>query len=153
MDPLPRPGKQGRVMRMRKMEMLNTTNVEYQPGSNLEFCLHFDPNIDESNVRLRITITTNISTPVGMTQTRAFDVKAGEPVALNVCLPLGNLSAGEYNIKLSLVSDRFNSDVNYYDVIYEAGQFTIVDNPELNYGLKWLENAFGNVRLPQAEIF
>ena len=153
LDSLPRPGKQGRIMRMRKMEILNSTNMEYQPASDMEFRLHFDSNINETNVRLRIIITTNVAVPIGMSQTRAFDVKAGEPVSINVRLPLGNLSAGEYNIKFSLVSDRMGGNVNFYDTIYEVGQFTILDNPELNYGLKWYENSFGNTRLMPAEIF
>ena len=153
LDAMPRPKNQGMIMRMRKMEILNSTNMEYQPNSDMEFRLHFDSNIDETNVRLRLTVNTNVAVPIGTSHTRAFDIKAGDPISINVRLPLGSLSAGEYSIKLSLVSDRMAGTVNYYDVIQEAGQFTIVDDPEQNFGIRWQENAFGNMCMGPMEIF
>jgi len=153
LDSMPRPKNQGMIMRMRKMEILNSSNMEYQPNSDMEFRLHFDSNIDETNVRLRLTVNTNVAVPIGTSHTRAFDIKAGDPISINVRLPLGSLSAGEYSIKLSLVSDRMAGTVNYYDVIQEAGQFTIVDDPEQNFGIRWQENAFGNMCMGPMEIF
>ena len=153
LDSMPRPKQQGLVMRMRKMEILNSANMEYQPGSDMEFRIHFDSNINETNMRLRLTVNTNVAVPIGTSHTRAFDIKAGEPVSFNVRLPLGNLSAGEYSIKLALVSDRIGGTANFYDVIQEAGQFTIVDDPEQNFGMRWMENAFGNMRIAPMEIF
>ena len=153
LDSMPRPKNQGMIMRMRKMEILNSSNMEYQPNSDMEFRLHFDSNIDETNMRLRLTVNTNVAVPIGTSHTRAFDIKAGDPISINVRLPLGSLSAGEYSIKLSLVSDRMAGTVNYYDVIQEAGQFTIVDDPEQNFGIRWQENAFGNMCMGPMVIF
>ena len=68
-------------------------------------------------------------------------------------MPLGNLSSGEYSIKLVLVSDRFDGAVNYYDTIQEVGQFTIVDDPQQTFGFYWHESVFGNMRMAPMEIF
>lgn len=153
LDAMSRPKGRGQIMRMRRMEILNSTNMEYQPESAMEFSLSFDSNIDETNVRLRVIVNTNVAVPVGISHTRAFDVKAGQPVTLNVRLPLGCLSAGEYSMKLEICSDRGDGNMTYYDTIPEAGQFTVVDDPQLNFGLRWMENYFGNMRMPPMELF
>lgn len=153
LDAMSRPKGRGQIMRMRRMEILNSTNMEYQPESAMEFSLGFDSNIDETNVRLRVIVNTNVAVPVGISHTRAFDVKAGQPVTLNVRLPLGCLSAGEYSMKLEICSDRGDGNMTYYDTIPEAGQFTVVDDPQLNFGLRWMENYFGNMRMPPMELF
>ena len=153
LDSIPRPLDHGRIMRMRRMVVLNSTNMEYQPGSDMEFRLDFDSNINERNVRLRLTVYSNVAAPIGVSHSQAFDVKASEPISINFRLPLGSLSAGEYTIKFTLISDRGTGNVNYYDTVREVGQFTVIDNPENNFGIKWLERAFGNTCLPPMEIF
>lgn len=153
LDAMPRPKGRGQIMRMRRMKMLNSANMEFQPDSDMEFCIEFDSNIDETNVRFRMIVNTNVAVPIGVSHTRAFDVKASQPVSINVRLPLGNLSAGEYSMKLEICSDRGDGRMNCYDTILEAGQFTIVDDPQLNFGIRWMENSFGNMCMAPMEIF
>ncbi|MBQ3575728.1 MAG: ABC transporter ATP-binding protein, partial [Clostridia bacterium] len=67
LDSMPHLKNQGTIMRMRKMEILNSANMEYQLGSCMEFRLHFDSNIDEKNVRLRLVVSNNVAVPIGTT--------------------------------------------------------------------------------------
>ena len=54
--------------------------------------------------------------------------------------------------KLSLVSDRVGGVSNYFDTIEDVGQFTIVDDPQVNDGYLWAERLWGNMRFPPLEM-
>ena len=143
----------GKIMRLTKLEILNCTNMEYNYGSDMEFRIHFTSNIDETNLRLRAIINSNVSVPIGTSHTRGFDVKAGEPVTLNIRLPLGSLSSGEYSLRLDLAGAPINGIMPLFDSVLEAGQFTIVSDSAENAGIYWATNVFGNMRMAPMEIF
>ena len=153
LDAMSRQRNFGSIMRMTKMEILNSTNMEYHYGSDMEFRLHFISNIDETGLRLRAIINSNVSVPIGTSHSRPFDVKAGEPVTLNVRLPLGSLSSGEYSLRLDLAAAPINGIMHLYDSLQEVGQFTVLTDTAENSGIYWATNVFGNMRMAPMEIF
>ena len=152
LNSMTRPRMRGDTMRMLKMTILNAQNVEFQQDSELEFNITCVSNIDESSLRLRLILKNNIATPIAMTHTQPFEVKAGEKFTLNVRFPLKGIAPGEYMVKLSLISDRIGGSSNYYDTIEDIGQFTIVDDPQVNDGFCWTERLWGNMRLDPLEM-
>ena len=72
-----RPRNRGDTMRMLKMVVLNSVNMEFQQDSDFEFSIHFRSNLNERNTRLRLILKTNVAVPIAMTQTRPFDVEEG----------------------------------------------------------------------------
>lgn len=152
LDSMTRPRNRGDQMRMLKMVTLNSTNMEFQQDSEWEFNITSRSNISEKNLRLRLILKNKMTTPIAMTQTVPFDVKAGEKFTLNVRFPLDTIAPGEYMVKLSLISDRLGGGSNYYDTIEEAGQFVVVDDPQRNEGFNWSERLWGNSRLKKLEM-
>lgn len=153
LNAMPRPRNRGETMRMLKLTVLNSANMEYQMDGDMEFSIRFKSNLSERNVRLRLILKTNVAVPIGMTQTRPFDVEAGKEYAYSIRFPLRGLGAGEYMIKLSLISDRIGGGSNYYDTIEDIGQFIVVDDPQMNAGFTWEERLWGNMRLGGLEMF
>ena len=147
LNSMTRPRMRGDTMRMLKMTILNTQNVEFQQDTEWEFNITCISNIDEKSLRLRLILKNNIATPIAMTHTQPFEVKAGEKFTLNVRFPLTGIAPGEYMVKLSLISDRIGGSSNYYDTIEDIGQFVIVDDPQVNDGFCWTERLWGNTRL------
>lgn len=153
LDAMPRPRNRGKTMRMKKLKFLNTPNVEFHMDTGMEFQISGVSNLTEKNVRLRLILKTNVAVPIGMAQTRPFDVTAGQEFSLNVRLPLAGIAAGEYMVKLSLVTNRIGGGTSYFDTIEDIGQFTIVDDPAFNEGFTWEERLWGNMRLMPLEVF
>ena len=153
LNSMTRPRNRGETMRMLKMQIRNAVNVEYQMDSDMEFSITCRSNLTERNVRLRLILKTNVAVPIAMTQTKPFDVKAGEEFTLNVRFPLKGIAAGEYMVKLSLVSDRMGGGSNYFDTIEDIGQFIVVDDPQMNSGFSWEERLWGNMRLAPLEVW
>ena len=152
LNSMPRPRMRGDQMRMLKMVVLNSMNMEFQQDDAWEFNITSISHVDESKLRLRLIVKNNLATPIAMTQTVPFEVKAGEKFTLNVRFPLNGLAPGEYMIKLSLISDRIGGGSNYYDTIEESGQLIIVDDPQMNSGFTWVERLWGNQRLKGLEM-
>ena len=147
-----RPRNRGDLMRMLRMEVLNSVNLEFQQDSAWEFKITSRTNVTERNVRLRLILKTNVAAPIAMTHTPPFDVTAGEVFTLRIRFPLNGIAPGEYMVKLSLVSDRVGGVSNYFDTIEDVGQFTIVDDPQVNDGYLWAERLWGNMRFPPLEM-
>ena len=152
LDGMPRPRNRGERMRMLKMVTLNSSNVEFQQDSQWTFKISCVSHVDEKNLRLRLILKNNVAAPIAMTHTRPFDVKADEKFTLRVSFPLKGIAPGEYMVKLSLVSDRVGGGSNYYDTIEDIGQFSIVDDPQVNEGFTWVERLWGNTRLNMLEM-
>lgn len=152
LDSMTRPRNRGERMRMLKMVTLNSTNMEFQQDGYWEFNITSRSNVDDKSLRLRLILKNKMTTPIAMTHTVPFEVKAGEKFTLNVRFPLDTISPGEYMIKLSLISDRLGGGSNYYDTIEEAGQFVVVDDPQMNDGFTWTERLWGNMRLRKLEM-
>ena len=153
LNAMTRPRNRGETMRMLKMSIQNAVNVEYQMDGALEFKITCRSNLNERNVRLRLILKTNVAVPIGMTQTRPFDVRAGEEFTLNVRFPLNGIGPGEYMVKLSLISDRIGGGSNYYDTIEDVGQFIVLDDPQMNDGFSWEERLWGNYRLQPLDVY
>ena len=152
LDSMTRPRNRGDRMRMKKMVVLNSTNMEFQQDDAWEFNITSVSNVEEKHLRLRLILKNNLATPIAMTHTVPFEVKAGEKFTLNVRFPLDGIAPGEYAVKLSLISDRMGGGSNYYDTIEDAGQFVVVDDPQMNDGFTWVERLWGNMRLKKLEM-
>lgn len=152
LDSMTRPRNRGDLMRMKKMVVLNSTNMEFQQDDAWEFNITSISNVDEKSLRLRLILKNNLATPIAMTHTVPFEVKAGEKFTLNVRFPLDGIAPGEYMVKLSLISDRLGGGSNYYDTIEDIGQFIVVDDPQMNDGFTWAERLWGNMRLKKLEM-
>jgi len=152
LDSMTRPRNRGDLMRMLKMVVLNSTNMEFQQDEEWEFNISCISNVDEKSLRLRLILKNNLATPIAMTHTVPFEVKAGEKFTLNVRFPLDGIAPGEYMVKLSLISDRIGGGSNYFDTIEDIGQFVIVDDPQMNDGFTWTERLWGNMRLKKLEM-
>ena len=147
LDAMPRPRKRGETMRMVRMVVLNSRNMEFQQDAEWRFRITSVANLAEQHLRLRLILVNNMATPIAMTQTPSFDVKAGERFTLEVNCPLEGVAPGEYTVKLSLISDRVGGSSNYYDTIDDVGQLVIVDDPLINQGFRWEARIWGNMRM------
>ena len=144
---IPRPRQRGDIMRMLRMVVLNSRNMEFQQDSEWKFRITSTSNIAERNLRLRLILMSNMAAPVAMTQTPAFDVQPGERFTLEVNCPLDGIAPGEYTVKLSLLSDRIGGGNNYYDTIDDVGQLVVIDDPKVNEGFRWQSRIWGNTRM------
>jgi len=153
LDAMSRPMQRGETMRMQRMLMKNTANLEYQMDSAMEFTLSGVAHVPDPHLRLRIMLYSSMATPVAMTQTEPFGVRAGESFSINVRMPLDGLAPGEYGMKISLVSATPTGLSCYYDTIMDAGHFVVLDDPSLNSGFRWQERLWGNFRLRPLEFY
>ena len=147
LDVIPRPRQRGEIMRMLRMVVLNSRNMEFQQDSEWKFRITSVSNIPEKNLRLRLILVSNMAAPVAMTQTPSFDVQAGERFTLEVNCSLDGIAPGEYTVKLSLVSNRAGGGNTHYDTIDDVGQLVIVDDPKVNEGFRWQARLWGNMRM------
>jgi len=152
LNSMTRPRMRGDQMRMLKMVVLNSMNMEFQQDDFWEFNITCISNVDEPSLRLRLILKNNMATPIAMTHTVPFEVKAGEKFTLNVRFPLDGIAPGEYMVKLSLISDRVGGGSNYFDTIEDIGQFIVVDDPQINDGFTWAERLWGQFRLKKLEM-
>ena len=152
LNSMTRPRNRGDLMRMLKLVVLNSMNMEFQQDDAWEFNITCVSNVDENSLRLRLILKNNMATPIAMTHTAPFAVKAGERFTLNVRFPLDGIAPGEYMVKLSLISDRIGGGSNYFDTIEDIGQFIVVDDPQVNDGFTWAERLWGNMRLKGLEM-
>ena len=152
LNSMTRPRNRGDLMRMLKLVVLNSMNMEFQQDDAWKFNITCVSNVDENSLRLRLILKNNMATPIAMTHTAPFAVKAGERFTLNVRFPLDGIAPGEYMVKLSLISDRIGGGSNYFDTIEDIGQFIVVDDPQVNDGFTWAERLWGNMRLKGLEM-
>lgn len=153
LDSMSRPAQRGFTMRMLRMTMHNTANLEYQMDSAMEFTLRSVSHVADSHVRVRIMLYSSMATPVAMTQTEPFEVKAEEEFSLNIRMPLDNIAPGEYGMKMSLISATPTGMSCYYDTIMDVGHFVVSDDPAMNDGFRWEERLWGNFRMKGLEIY
>ena len=152
LDSMPRPLKRGDTMRMLRMTLHNTANLEYQMDSAMEFTLTSIANVSEPHVRIRIMLYSSMAAPIAMTQSEPFEVRAGETFTRRVKMSMDGLAPGEYGMKMSLISATPQGKSCYYDTIVDVGHFIIVDDASMNAGFVWSERLWGNFRLPAPEV-
>ena len=152
LDKMSRPLKRGDTMRMLRMQMKGTANLEYQMDSTMEFTLTSVSHVAEPHVRLRIMLYSSMAAPIAMTQSDPFEVGKEETFTVNVKMPMDGLAPGEYGMKMSLISATPNGLSCYYDTILDVGHFIIVDDPSISEGFVWQERLWGNFRLPRLSL-
>lgn len=148
----PRPKNRGITMRMLDLQFMRTQTLEYDMDTTMVFKLKAVAHIADPHLRIRLILKSSMSTPVAMTQTEPFEVKAEETFERTIRFPLDGLAPGEYIMKLSLNSATPRGDSNYYDTIQEVSRFIITDDPALNAGFVWSERVWGNFRLQPLEF-
>lgn len=152
LDKMSRPLKRGDTMRMLRMQMKGTANLEYQMDSTMEFTLTSISHVAEPHVRLRIMLYSSMAAPIAMTQSDPFEVGKEETFTVNVKMPMDGLAPGEYGMKMSLISATPNGLSCYYDTILDVGHFIIVDDPSISEGFVWQERLWGNFRLRKLSL-
>ena len=153
LDVLPHPKRRGDTMRMLEIEFLNTQALEYEMDSAMEFRLKCIAHLPDPRLRIRLILKNSMATPIAMTQTEPFEVKAEEVFERRIRFPLDGLAPGEYIIKISIVSGNPRGKTNYYDTLEDVSRFVVTDDPALNAGFYWEERLWGNFRLQPLEMF
>lgn len=152
LDEMPRPENRGVRMRMTRMVIHNSANLEYTMDSSMDFTLTGVANMAESNLHIRVMLYSSMAAPVAMSQSKAFSVGAGETFTVRVKMPLDGVAPGKYGMKMSLIGDMHPAKSYYYDTIMDVGQFVITDDPAYNMGFTWQETLWGNYRMKDLEI-
>ena len=152
LDKMSRPALRGDTMRMLRMTMRNTGNLEYAMDGCMEFTLTSVAHVADPRLRLRIMLYSSMATPIAMTQTDPFEVKAEETFTLNIRMPLDGIAPGEYGMKMSLISATPTGLSCYYDTIMDVGHFVVTDDSAVNDGFRWQERLWGNFRLKKLEM-
>ena len=152
LDKMSRPMLRGDTMRMLRMTMRNTGNLEYAMDGCMEFTLTSVAHVADPRLRVRIMLYSSMATPIAMTQTDPFEVKAEETFTLNIKMPLDGIAPGEYGMKMSLISATPTGLSCYYDTIMDVGHFVVTDDSAVNDGFRWQERLWGNFRLKKLEM-
>ena len=152
LDIIPHPKDRGDTMRMLEIEFLNTQALEYTMDSVMEFRLRCVAHLSEPHLRIRLILKNSIATPIAMTQTESFEVRAEEEFTRTIRFPLNGIAPGEYIIKLSVVSGTPRGSTTYYDTLEDVSRFVVVDDPAVNAGFIWSERLWGNFRLKPLEF-
>ena len=152
LDEVPRTKNRGDTMRMLSIDFEDTQSLEYEMDTCMQFSLKCVSHIAEPRLRIRLILQNSIATPVAMTQTEPFEVRAEETFTRRVRFPLDGIAPGEYVIKMSLVSGTPRGTTAYYDTIVDVSRFIITDDPALNAGFVWSERLWGSLRLRPLEM-
>ena len=147
LDEVPRTRNRGDTMRMLAIDFEGTQSLEYDMDSTMVFNLKCVTHIAEPRLRIRLILQNSIATPIAMTQTEPFEVKAGETFTRRVHFPLDGIAPGEYIIKMSLIAGTPRGRTSYYDTIVDVSRFVITDDPAVNAGFVWSESLWGEFRL------
>ena len=152
LDHIPHPRNRGDTMRMQEIEFLNTQTLEYTMDSVMEFRLKGIAHLADPHLRIRLIVKSSIASPIAMTQTEPFEIKAEEVFDRTVRFPLDGIAPGEYVMKLSLISGKPTGTSVYYDTLEDVSRFIIIDDPAVNAGFLWRESLWGNFRLKPLEF-
>jgi len=147
LDEVKRDRNRGDTMRMLDIVFHNTSVLEYEMDTNMDFTLTSVAHIAEPRLRIRLILQNSTAVPIAMTQTEPFEVAAGETFTRKVRFPLDGIAPGEYIIKMSLISGTPRGRTNYYDTIVDVSRFVIRDDSAVNDGFIWSERLWGNMRL------
>ena len=152
LDEIPRTKTLGRTMRMESIQFLNTQSLEYDQDAEMCFDLAWTAHIAEPRLRIRLVLQNSIGSPIAMTETEAFEVKAGDRITRRITFPMKSIAPGEYVMELDLIAVTPKGKTVTYDAIQDVSRFVIRDDPALNDGFVWMERKWGNVRLPALEM-
>ena len=152
LDEMPRPKDRGITMRMKRMVMKNTDNLEYPMDSKVEFSLSGTANVADPRLRVRVMLLNSMATPITMAQSEPFEVRAGENFHVNVKMPLDNLAPGEYGMRISILSSTPKGTSSVYDTIDDVGHFVVLEDTAVTDGFRWVSRLWGNIRMKPLEI-
>ena len=153
LNSMPRPKDRGITMRMMRMLIHDDQHLEYDMGGTMDFTLTAESYVADPRLRVRVIIYNSMVTPIAMTQTDSFEVRAGETFSVNIRMPLDGLAPGEYGTKMSLISATPRGGSCYYDTILDVGHFIIMDDPARNAGFVWSTSLWGNIRMKPLEMY
>jgi hypothetical protein len=139
-------------MRMQAIHFEQTQSLEYDMDSTMVFTLKSVAHIAEPRLRIRLILQSSTATPIAMTQTEPFEVRAEETFTRRVRFPLDSVAPGEYVLKISLIANKPGGISTYYDTIVDVSRFVIVDDPAVNAGFVWRESLWGEIRLKPLEM-
>ena len=120
--------------------------------STMVFTLKCVAHIAEPRLRIRLILQNSTATPIAMTQTEPFEVRAGDTFTRRIHFPLDSVAPGEYVLKISLIANKPGGISTYYDTIVDVSRFVIVDDPAVNAGFVWRESLWGEIRLKPLEM-
>ena len=142
----------GRTMRMESIQFLDAQSLEYDQDAEIRFDLRWMVHLSEPRLRVRLVLQSSIGAPLGMTQTEAFEVRAGDRVTRRIRFPLKGIAPGEYILELSLIAVTPKGRATVFDNIQDVSRFVIRDDPSINDGFVWIERKWGNMRLPALKM-
>lgn len=152
LDEIARPKNIGTTMRMQNIRFLDTESLEYDQDAVMKFELTWIVHLAEPHLRVRLVLQNSVGQPLAMTQTEAFDVKAGDSITRQIRFHMGGIAPGEYVIELALVAVTPKGKTTNFDTIQDVSRFVIRDDPAVNDGFVWMERKWGNMRLPVLEM-
>lgn len=138
----------GVTMRMETIQFLNTQSLEFDQDAEMAFDLTWTAFIAEPRLRIRLILQNSIGSPLAMTETEAFEVKAGDRLTRRIGFHLKGIAPGEYVMELVLIAVSPKGKTIVYDLIQDVSRFVIRDDPAVNDGFVWMERKWGNMRLP-----
>lgn len=142
----------GNTMRMKAIHFLETQSLEYDQDESMIFDLSWVVHFSEPRVRIRLILQNSIGAPLGMTETEAFEVKAGEELTRRIQFSFSGIAPGEYVMQLALISVTPKGKTITFDMIPDVSRFVIRDDPALNDGFVWMERKWGNIRLSKLKV-
>ena len=152
LDEVPRTKTLGRTMRMESIQFLNTQSLEYDQDEEMAFDLTWTAHLAEPRLRIRLVLQSSIGAPIAMTETEAFEVRAGDRMTRRIGFKLKGIAPGEYVMELALIAVTPKGKTVTYDTIQDVSRFVIRDDPAVNDGFVWMERKWGNIRLPALEM-
>lgn len=152
LDEIARPKNIGTTMRMQNIRFLDTESLEYDQDAVMKFELTWIVHLAEPHLRVRLVLQNSVGQPLAMTQTEAFDVKAGDSITRQIRFHMDGIAPGEYVIELALVAVTPKGKTTNFDTIQDVSRFVIRDDPAVNDGFVWMERKWGNMRLPVLEM-
>ena len=152
LDEVPRTKTLGRTMRMESIQFLNTQSLEYDQDEEMAFDLTWTAHLSEPRLRIRLVLQSSIGSPIAMTETEAFEVRAGDRLTRRVTFKMKGVAPGEYVMELALIAVTPKGKTVTYDTIQDVSRFVIRDDPAVNDGFVWMERKWGNMRLPALGI-
>lgn len=129
-DALHRAKNRGTIMRILHMRM-NHDSVQFTSDECLDFSFTMRTNIDAPDLHLRVIINALGEKPIAAaTVEEAMPVKHGETATHRVRMPLKRFAKGRYVATLSVFTVTAGRPA-YYDTVYDAFGFEVIDDQSL----------------------
>lgn len=96
-----------RTIRMKSVELLNTSDCTFASGEKIRFKLDFQSDTDADNVRLRLELFNSVESLIGISCSECLEeIKKGESRSVEFTFDSSLLSAGKYKANLALYTSN-----------------------------------------------